>query len=214
MAELISLVGKTFGRLTVLSRGGYGKGKDIRWVCSCTCGKTKEISGISLREGRSKSCGCLRIELMSTALGQCCKTPEYVVWNAIKGRCYNKNNKDYKDYGGRGIKVCDRWLECFENFFNDMGKRQDSSYSLDRFPDNNGDYTPENCKWSNSLEQSHNRRNTKRFEYEGSSRLLVDWVLEFGVSYQSAHHYLKAHTFEDTVNHYKTKKILRCQQVY
>ena len=112
-------------------------------------------------------------------------TPEYMTWNRIKGRCYNKNKQGYKNYGGRGIKVCNRWLESFDNFYEDMGKRPDG-YEIDRV-DNNGDYSPDNCRWVTSKENRRNRRSSKLIEFEGEVKNLSAWAEEYGVNYIAVH---------------------------
>ena len=137
------------------------------WSCRCDCGKKVKVKAFHLKSGHTKSCGCLRKEIAKIGKHKIThnmsKTPEYKAWNNMKNRCNNPNNKDYKDYGGRGIKVCDHWLESFENFYSDMGDKPFPKilYSIDRV-DNNGDYTPENCKRTTQKQQANNRRNNKK----------------------------------------------------
>lgn len=107
------------------------------------------------------------------------KTPEYRIWEAMKKRCRNSNDKRWNSYGGRGIRVCDRW-EFFENFIADMGWRPEKGYSLDRI-DNDGDYTPENCRWATIYEQNNNRTNNIRIEHEGRTLTLTQWANLYGV---------------------------------
>jgi hypothetical protein len=111
-------------------------------------------------------------------------TPERVCWKSIKSRCYDHNNIYYKDYGGRGIKVCDRWLEKFENFFEDMGKKPSSNHSIDRI-DVEGDYEPSNCKWSTTKEQNRNKRSTVWLEYNGIKMCMADWADKLGIKYKT-----------------------------
>lgn len=208
MPQIIDITGNKYGKLTVLSRGQYGSNKDIKWVCLCECGKVKEISGISLREGRSISCGCWRIEKMQTALGQACKTTEYVIWNGLKGRCYNKKNKDYPNYGGRGIGVCPRWLgkNGFKNFLDDMGKRPSNEYTLDRFPNNEtGWYEPLNCRWGTDEQQRRNTRTNRWFEFGDKRMISSDWAREFKISSSALNWYVQKHSFDEAYNHYKNK---------
>ena len=153
-------IGETFGRLTVISDSGIRKDKHF-WLCQCSCGKTTEIAHGNLSSGNTKSCGCLAIENRKTVNrvhghsphGR--KSPTYYSWTAMMIRCSYTTHKQWKDYGGRGIVVCDRWKE-FSNFLQDMGVRPRNK-SLDRYPNPNGNYEPSNCRWATRLQQRHNR---------------------------------------------------------
>lgn len=107
-------------------------------------------------------------------------TPVYKAWISLKARCNNKKDKDYKDYGGRGIKVCDRWLHSFENFYKDIGDKPTSKHSIDRI-DNNGNYCKENCRWATIYEQNNNRRSTRYIEYKGDKMSLFQWCRKLGM---------------------------------
>jgi len=111
-------------------------------------------------------------------------TPEYSTWQHMKQRCLNPNSYNYPHYGGRGIKICERWLNSFDNFLEDMGKRPADNYSIDRI-DNNGDYCPENCKWSNIYEQVGNRSITVKAELNGEIKSLADWCRQLNLSYDT-----------------------------
>jgi hypothetical protein len=109
-------------------------------------------------------------------------TPEYNSWHSMKQRCINPDNKDYDNYGGRGIKVCDRWLNSFENFLIDMGPKPSENHSLDRYPDTNGHYEFNNCRWATSIEQCNNRRNNVFFNYKGKKYTVVQISEEFNIN--------------------------------
>ena len=177
----IDLTNKKFGHLTVLSPYGSRNGS-FYWNCICNCGVLKVINGSHLRSGNTSSCGCQRSsKLSSIATTHGCSnrnnpTPEYKAWGSMKERCLNKKHKSYHNYGGRGIRVCDRWIVSFENFLSDMGERPSSKHSLDRFPNNNGDYEPSNCRWATMLEQSINRRTNTYIEYNGNRFTHSKWA--------------------------------------
>ncbi len=155
--------GMIFGRWTVLrksTRRGY-------WECSCSCGSPpKEIHGGNLRDGKTNSCGCYLSEVNSKARkhGDSHRkrmTSEYICWASMLTRCYNAKRKDFHRYGGRGITVCDRWRNSFENFLEDMGRKPTPKHTLDRHPDNNGNYEKSNCRWATMKEQCNNTRRSR-----------------------------------------------------
>lgn len=165
MWQALDIAGHKFGKLTVLYRIENSSDRKSRWVCKCECGKESIVQGKSLRRGNTKSCGCLLVEIRgkATITHGLRRRPEYKTWCNMKQRCYNEKRKDYQYYGGRGIKICDRWLDSFENFYTDMGPRPSIDLSIDRL-DVDGNYEPENCKWATCAEQLRNRRCNKTNE--------------------------------------------------
>ncbi len=170
MPTKIPLKGKKFGRLTAVSSFSVYKNNKsaLYWNCICDCGNTKAVIAYSLTKGLTQSCGCLRNERVTNVIsihgdkrrnGKI--APEYTCWQNMKARCYDINSTHYNHYGGRGIKVCERWLESYENFLKDMGRKPSPELTLDRI-NNNGNYEPSNCRWTTRLVQTHNRRCSKK----------------------------------------------------
>jgi hypothetical protein len=180
MAKLIDLVGQKFGKLEVKSFHGKIK-SHYYWNCLCECGNLSRVSGYRLRSGHTKSCGCLRKTAIPGRYIDGKRTREMSCWQNMIYRCYNPKNKSYKYYGGRGIQVCERWRDSFENFFEDMGKCPDGM-SIERV-DNDGNYEPSNCKWIPKKNQNSNRRDTVIITYNGETKTLNQWATCLGMNY-------------------------------
>ena len=159
----LSLIGERFGKLTVICEQGKTKSQNILWKCKCDCGKEVVVNGSYLRNGHSKSCGCLAKEktiARSTVHGNY-KSRLYRIWHGMKNRCYYSKNNNFKNYGARGITVCEEWKNDFQAFYEwAMANGYSENLTIDRI-NPNGNYSPENCKWATMLEQQHNKRNTK-----------------------------------------------------
>jgi hypothetical protein len=190
MAGLIDLTGKVFGLLTVVQREPNDQRGNAYWLCRCECGETAIVRGASLRNGHTKSCGCLFDSKQTSpqsnfyrhgfaASGQV--PPEYFTWTGIKQRCFNPKTKGYINYGARGISVCQRWAESFGAFLADMGPKPGPDYSIERI-DNDGHYEPSNCKWAKKKEQARNRRTNRMIEFQGKTQCLIEWAEELGIN--------------------------------
>lgn len=181
-----------FGRLLVISDkmylpvGNQGR-KAVFYECRCDCGITKTIRYDDLRSNRTVSCGCYNKENTKTkftAHGMR-NHPLYNIWNSMIQRCYNPNSKSYKNYGGRGIIMCDEWkneLTGCEQFATDMGNRPSHKHSIDRI-DVNGNYQPNNCRWATPDQQMRNTRRNKLLSYNGITKPLVEWAEEYNLPY-------------------------------
>jgi len=208
----VDILNHKFVRWTVIAPSEKrGKFKQTLWLCRCECGTEKLIVYGSLVSGDSRSCGCLKLEEFldrSLKHGKT-GTKEYVAWQHFRKRCYDNTCPNYMNYGGRGIKVCERWLESFENFFADMGAAPSRNHSIDRI-NVNGDYEPSNCRWATPKEQQGNRRDNNWIEYKGDKKILQDWVKELGTSHGNFIRMSKSKGIENTIEYYKnaTKNII------
>lgn len=207
----LELSGKRFGRLYVVSRAPNGnqiQPKSI-WACVCDCGNKGEFIGSNLVNGTTKSCGCLQKERTGAAKrkhGKSKNCREYYSWVNMKTRCFNPNSEDWKDYGGRGITVCKRWLgkNGFSNFYADMGEKPRGRYSLDRI-NTNGNYSPANCRWGTDEIQARNKRSNRWIEYNGLKMILQDWADYFGVNQGNLSISIKAKGIEEVYKFYLKK---------
>jgi len=182
MGAFINMVGRKYNRLMAISIAG--KGACHKYLFRCDCGVEKVLKGYSVRYGQTKSCGCLKNEkarenFRTHGLG---KSSEYSIWISMKQRCYNKNSCGYKNYGGRGISVCDKWVNNYAAFLQDMGARPDSTYSIER-RNNDGNYEPENCYWLKRSKQGLNKRNSRRIVLFGEKKCIREWCNLFNLRY-------------------------------
>jgi hypothetical protein len=186
----LQLIGMKFGHLLVESEAEtkrHPKGTIIQWNCICDCGNIRIVSTGKLTQGRQVSCGCYNREQVYKAISKAKTTHGlskhrlYAVWNSMKHRCYNPKNSAYERYGGRGIYVCDRWKESFRNFLYDMEKFFQEGLTIERI-NNNGPYSPDNCKWIPLNDQTKNRRSTIYLELNGKKICLTDWADSLGIS--------------------------------
>ena len=180
-----------FGRLVVVRRAESTPAKATRWECLCDCGNTAKVMRANLTSGATRSCGCLQREIATATLrryitkhGQS-KTRTYSIWKTMIARCANSNGYDWPQYGGRGIKVCKRWHK-FENFIADMGHAPEGE-SIDRYPNNDGDYKPSNCRWATLEQQANNTRRNRFLTYQGEIMTLAQWARRFGIAPSSLH---------------------------
>ncbi len=183
-ARKIADVGERFGRLVVVRRAPDDGGHS---ACEfgCDCGAIVVRRMAYVRCGRMRSCGCLQRETARARLlthGESGKTVEHATWLRMLARCNNSRNPDYARYGGRGIQICDRWARSYENFLADMGRRPGLGYSIDRI-DNDGHYSPDNCRWATDEEQQLNKRSNHRVTWGDRTKTIKEWSVETGIPY-------------------------------
>lgn len=202
MSKLKDITGQKFSMLTVVSRAENAKSGKAMWSCVCDCGRATIVSGSNLRNGSVKSCGCLLHKTSPTKTHGQSKTRLYRIWSAIKNRCKNTNVPSYKDYGARGITVCDEWACSFKEF---EKWALESGYSdeltIERI-DNDKGYCPENCTWITKGEQAGHRRSCIMIEYKGKTQNLMQWCKELGLYYPRVHDrmYAGGMSFEEAIS--------------
>lgn len=173
MPKRLDLTGQVFGRLTAIRR--IEKSEPSKWLCQCQCGAIKEVQVSKLTLKKTQSCGCLHKELLSamSSKHKMSNSSEYRIWAGMKRRCHSPVCHKYEHYGGRGITVCDRWLNSFERFYEDMGPRPSPRHSIDRI-DVNGHYEPRNCRWATTTEQRRNTRVNAVIHYLGRDMCIAE----------------------------------------
>ncbi len=191
MTSLIDMTNLRFGNVVVLRIAPPSKGK-AKWVCVCDCGSEFTTCGGKLRCGdviSCQKCSKKRVQESRTTHGQR-RSAEYRIWTHIKSRCLNEKVPEFKHYGGRGVFICDRWKNSFENFLADMGPRPGPQYSIDR-RDNDGGYEPNNCRWASKKEQANNTRANRRVTIGHETKNMTQWADEIGVKREVIHKRLK-----------------------
>lgn len=174
------MIGKKFGKLTVLEELPERKHGKIIYQCKCDCGNITNVLGCHLRNGNTKSCGCLKYEHKIIKHGKC-NTRLYRQWKNMKQRCYNKNYDRYKDYGARGINICDEWLHDFQAFYDwAMNNGYNDNLTIDRI-DNNKGYSQDNCRWVDIKTQCNNTRRNVFITYDGKTQTIAQWGHELNI---------------------------------
>jgi len=190
VGRFIDLIGQKFGRLLPIKSVGKNRHGQYQWLCKCSCGEEKIIDGNSLRNSKTKSCGCLRRETSnktcrSRIIHGYSNTPIYSMWQRINGKCKNKNNIEYKNYVKQGVSVCYRWSDKnpkgFQNFYEDVGDPPEG-LTLDRI-NNRGDYKPNNWRWATVAQQHRNTRRNINITFNNKTQCLKDWAKELNIKY-------------------------------
>lgn len=183
MGKFVDLTGQKFGRWTVIEKAQTSSTGHIKWHCKCECGAEREVASYSLLEHKSISCGCFRIEQTkktNTKHGDS-YSRLHKIWSGIKKRCYNKQSPCYKNYGGRGIIMCDEWRNNYNSFMEwSLNNGYSNELTIDRI-DNNGDYEPLNCRWVAMKEQANNKRSNKNITAFGKTLTAAQWSEKVGI---------------------------------
>lgn len=208
MGKFQNLVGQRFGRLTVMQKSSEKKGTKICWDCVCDCGNfVRSVAGCNLKRGFVNSCGCFRRETITrrnTKHGMS-RTRLHRIWSGMRSRCFNNNDKSFKDYGGRGITVCDEWKDDFQAFHDwAITNGYSDDLTIER-NDVNDNYCPENCLWITNQEQQNNRRSSHLLTYNGETHNLKEWAKITGINYSTLRARINAYKW-DTAKALTTKE--------
>ena len=176
------LTGKTFNRLTAIRIAGRLPNYTVLWECRCECGAIVTVRATRLISGAMKSCGCFRRDYMRAKklTHGLARTAEHKIWVHMRERCFNPNATSYARYGAKGITVCERW-NSFESFLTDMGPRPSPKHSIDRFPNQKGDYEPGNCRWATAKQQMRNVSSNHLLAFRGEEKPLTEWAEILGI---------------------------------
>lgn len=189
------LTGNRYGKLTVVKRVYKDGERKTHWLCKCDCGNETVVSSDNLKNGHTKSCGCLRVETSKVSLTThgLSKTRLYKIYKGMKERTMKEYNKKYKNYGGRGIKICDEWLNDFKTFYEwAISNGYEEGLTIDRI-DVNGNYEPSNCRWATIKEQQNNRRNNHNITYNGETHTMKQWAEKLGINYKTLERRINAY---------------------
>ncbi len=210
--NFIDLTGQRFGRLLVLNASVPAK-SSTRWECRCDCGAIAIIATGNLRHGHTRSCGCLKRDGTGHITHGLSKTRELRIWQKMIARCHRPEDDHFKYYGARGIYVCDRWRNSVADFYSDMGPRPSPKHSIER-KNNDGPYSPDNCRWATHAEQMLNRRNSVMLTYLGKTQNLCLWAKELGLPFKllqsrNARGWPTEKILETPRKHYWSRRITR-----
>lgn len=186
-AKVIDMAGKRYSSIVAMHVVGRSTSGDLKWQFQCDCGTEFQANGYYARIGKIVSCpvcAAERTRLASVKHGLT-ETPEFEIWTGIHTRCCNPKSTAFKNYGGRGISICDRWKDSFSNFLADMGKRPSPIHSIER-SDNEGNYEPGNCYWATPYEQANNKRTNLKVTIDGVTKNLSEWARQFNVQVSTA----------------------------
>jgi|688.fasta_scaffold427532_2 hypothetical protein len=207
--KISNLLGSKINRLTIL------KSFDRKYLVKCDCGVEKIVFAQDVYKEKTKSCGCLANEKITKhgklkTNGNCLDKATYSCYSSMKQRCLNKKSTGYENYGGRGIKICPEWIASFEKFYKDMGQRPSLKHSIDRI-DNDGDYNPENCRWSLHEEQMQHTSKTIQIKFGDVTKSLSYWCKFFGIGHKTVDCRVKRgmfKTYQEALTYpvYKTKR--------
>lgn len=200
MGKFEDLTGKTFNRLTVIKRAEVGK-KEVYYLCKCTCGKEKIIRGKDLKYNKIKSCGCLNKEKTTerNTKHNLRHTRIYRIWLLMKNRCLNSKYYLFKNYGGRGITICNEWKNDFMSFYNwAMNNGYDEHLTIDRI-DVNGNYEPFNCRWATKLQQQRNTTRLRKITYKNETHCISEWAEILGLEYNTLYYIFRRNNYSEDV---------------
>jgi hypothetical protein len=210
-----TLVGRKFGRLTVLKIDDNRKNnRRLHVLCQCKCGTFVSVRPDSLQSNKTTSCGCFHKEQLIKTFtkhgqarrGMC--LPEYSIWQSIIRRCEHPMDAAYENYGGRGIRICDQWKHDFAAFIRDVGRRPSPQHSLDRYPNNDGNYEPGNVRWATQKQQMRNTRNNINITFQGRTMCLMDWAIERNIPFTTLSYRIKNWSVEKSL----TQPVRKCNK--